>query len=95
MSRTNRSAPRIAPAVGFAKKKYTTAPGTRMMPANSRPSRYVPSRRDARMYRTGIGRERSRSLSFAMYSPEKVLNTLPNTPSAVAISENSTKYSQP
>ena len=43
----------------------------------------------------GIGIESRRSLSFARYSPEYVLNTLPNAPSAIAMSDIMAKYSQP
>ena len=44
------------------------------------------------MYRTGIGMDRSRSLSLARYSPAKVLNTLPKAPSRMASRAMTVKY---
>ena len=58
------------------------------------PSRYTLASLDARMLRTGIGSDKSRSLSFDIYRPDYVLNTLPNAPSAIAIRLIIKKYSQ-
>ena len=63
------------------------------MPEYNNPMRYTPSSRDAMMARTGIGMDRSRSLSLARYRLANVLNTLPNTPSATEIMVMSKKYS--
>ena len=48
------------------------------------PIRYTPSSRAAMIVRTGIGSDSSRSLSFARYRLEYVLNTLPKAPSSTA-----------
>ena len=45
--------------------QYTITAGSITTPENISPIRYTPSSRAARMYRTGMGRERSRSLSRA------------------------------
>ena len=68
--------------------------GSRITPENIRPIRYTPSSREARMARTGIGSDSSRSLSLAWYRPENVLNTLPNTPISTPTRAKRGKYSQ-
>ena len=68
----------------------TTTAGTSATAEYISPIRYTLSSRAAMMSRGSMGSDSSRSLSLARYRLEYVLNTLPNTPSRIAISVMST-----
>ena len=59
------------------------------------PIRYTLTRRAATISRTGIGSERSRSLSFDRYRAENVLKTLPKAPSTIDMPPSIRKYIHP
>ncbi|CDD35979.1 unknown [Roseburia sp. CAG:309] len=86
--------PAIPAGVTSVTTQYTTAAGTITTAEYINPIRYTPSSLAVSILRTGIGIDNSRSLSLERYNPEKVLNTLPNAPSAAAIIPIMRKYSQ-
>ena len=84
MSATNITAPTRAPREKPAVARYTIAAGIDTHPEYISPMRNTVSSRDTMIERTGMGMERRRSLSRLRYSPENVLNTLPNAPRQMA-----------
>ena len=79
----------------FANIKYTITVGIITISSYISPIKYTPHSRTNSIIDGGIGIDSSKSLSFARYIDEYVLNTLPNTPNATAIRLISAKYSQP
>ena len=81
--------------VAPAKIQYTITAGTITIAEYISPIRYTVISLAARILLTGIGIDRSRSLSFDRYKPEYVLKILPNAPIAIAINAMIRKKSHP
>ena len=86
MMATNSTAPRKPFTENPAVARYTIAAGIETTPEYISPMRNTVSSRDAMIECTGMGMESRRSLSRLRYSPENVLNTLPNAPMHTAAS---------
>ena len=73
---------------------YTAPAGRRTSSSKTRAWQKRPRSRLTKIRRLGMGMESKSSLSFASYSLDWVVNTLPITPMAVAIMPIRAKYSQ-